>query len=521
MFGAFKRPVGAAADIRELEYISALHQTSSVLDTEGTVSAQDVLLFLRSRFGLEVTEHDAMDIVKGLSGTARLPLPSVQKKVWKLRLRRVAAARKKAQGDGDARAPRKSKLCPCRQRGARHVEEDRDAVGPVPARTKCWCLQRNKEVEDEEDELAAVEAQLKSLQGRDAKRGWEFPALQRQVRKEVPKEATSLVRFDLVQMTSMLLIPSLMRIERHRFKPLRTTALPQPAIPVWKTQKVAHRLWTLSALAVKVLKIPVIFVHKERHRRLSAIKKSLRPKPETILLDVLKILLGSLDDRTEPASNLDSFIVDDSMTFTTGLRASRAYFPELLRTVVTKDLIRSMLQRHQLESPSQDEILIEQMVELVGGEGAILDERAFARALTADVKSWPVECEDDVTTTFYDVFGFSNVECNKYADILKPEDLLQAPSRDADWTSEILSTHPAHDSSESSFRSAKSESLETDEETGKADISLTGPESRGPERVLRMGKVPKFKASAAHIDYASDSVRIFQLVWSVLWCRVC
>jgi hypothetical protein len=524
MFGAFNRPVGAAADVRELEYISALHQTSSVLDTDGTVSAQDVLLFLRSRFGLKLTEDDAMDIVKGLSGTARIPLPSIEKKVWKLR-RRKNAFRKKAQGDGDVRAPRKGKLCSCLQRGARHVEEDREAVlpglvGPVPTWTKCSCLRRNKEGKDEEDELAAVEAQLNSLQGKDAKRGWEFPALQRQVRREVPKQVATLVRFDLVQMTSMLLIPSLVRIERHRFKPPRTTPLPQPALPVWKSQKVARRIWTLSALAVKILKIPVLLVHQERHRRLSAIKESLRPEPETILVDVLRILLGSLDDCKEPASNLDSFIVDESITFNTGLSV-RAFFPELLRTVVTNDLIRDMLERHQLEDAAQDEVLIKQMVELVGGEGAILDERAFAHALTADVKRWPLECEDDVTTTFYDVFGFSNVECNKYADTLKPEDLLQVPSRDADWSPEISPTQPPEDSSESSFRSAESESHETDEETGKSNVSKTGPELEGPERQPRTGKVPKFRGTASYIDYASDSVRIYRLVWSVLQCNAC
>ena len=518
MFGAFKRPVGVAADVRELEYISALHQTSSVLDTEGTVSAQDVLLFLRSRFGLVLTPEDAMDIVKGLSGTARLPLPSVEKKVWKLRRGRKTAQQNAAREERDlarARTPME-RICSCRRRQARDTEEDEQAVSSglassMQAKKKCSCLRRKTEDEDEEDELAAVEAQLTRLQGKDARSGWEFPALQRQVRREVPKEVTTLVRFDLVQMTAMLLIPSLLRIERHRFKAPRTTPVLQPSPPIWKMHKLPHRIWVLSGRAAKILRLPLIFIHQYRRRQISKFKESLRPKPDTLLLDVLKILLGSLDDRKEPVSSLKSFVVDESMTFTTGV-SGRMYFPELLRTVVTQDLIRDLLYRFQLEEAAQDEVLIEQMVELVGGEGAILDERAFAHALTSDVKSWPIECEDDVTTTFYDVYGFSIVECNKFADILKPEDLLQAPSRDEDWSPKLPAPELLEDLSESSFHSAETELQETDEETGQGDVSVTGPE----QRPRRMGKVPKFKRVAPHIDYASDAVCTSQLVRSVL-----
>ena len=517
MFGAFKRPVGAAADVRELEYISALHQTSSVLDTEGTVSAKDVLLFLRSRFGLVLTPDDAMDIVKGLSGTARLPLPRVEKNAWKFRRRKKAVQRKLAREQRDlaeALAPME-KICSCRRRQSRDVEEDEQAVSSgivssMQAKKKCSCLQKNAQDEDEEDELAAVEAQLTRLQGNDAKKGWEFPALQRQVRREVPKEVAALVRFDLVQMTAMLLIPSLLRIEGHRFMAPRTTPVPQTS-PIWKTHKLPHRIWVLSGLAVKILRLPLLLIYQYRERKISAFKESLRPKPDTLILDVLKILLGSLEDRTEPVSSLNSFVVDDSMTFTTGV-SGRMSFPELRRTVVTQDLIRNILNRFQLEDAAQDEVLIEQMVALIGGEGALLDERAFARALTSDVKGWPLECEDDVTTTFYDVYGFSRIECNKFADILKPEDLLQAPSRDEDWSPDLAAPRLLED--ESSFYSAETELKEKDEETRQGDVSVTG----GQQRLRRMGKVPKFKPTAGYIDYASDAVCSFRLVLSVSWC---
>lgn len=50
---SFNRPVGAPFDVKELEYIAALHQ-SCIPRTRrnGTVSSIDILRFFRSRFGL-------------------------------------------------------------------------------------------------------------------------------------------------------------------------------------------------------------------------------------------------------------------------------------------------------------------------------------------------------------------------------------------------------------------------------------------------------------------------------------
>lgn len=62
----FERPVGAAADARELEYVAALHQTD---DTEvdnwmdGSIEAVDVKNFLLSRYGVSVTEREVLDLI--------------------------------------------------------------------------------------------------------------------------------------------------------------------------------------------------------------------------------------------------------------------------------------------------------------------------------------------------------------------------------------------------------------------------------------------------------------------------
>jgi hypothetical protein len=66
---SFKRKVGAAADIKELEYIIALHQTCMPDPRENaTVSSIDVMCLLKSRYTLEISHKQAIDVVAALGG---------------------------------------------------------------------------------------------------------------------------------------------------------------------------------------------------------------------------------------------------------------------------------------------------------------------------------------------------------------------------------------------------------------------------------------------------------------------
>lgn len=66
----FLRPVGAASDIAELEYISALHQTDVPdLRMDGSIRDADIVRFLLSRYGIKVTEDEVRKTVMfGLGG---------------------------------------------------------------------------------------------------------------------------------------------------------------------------------------------------------------------------------------------------------------------------------------------------------------------------------------------------------------------------------------------------------------------------------------------------------------------
>ena len=64
--------IGPEADLREMEYLSALHQSGAdFIRPDGTISAADVRVFLRSRYGLYVPQEEAERIVRGLGGTAK------------------------------------------------------------------------------------------------------------------------------------------------------------------------------------------------------------------------------------------------------------------------------------------------------------------------------------------------------------------------------------------------------------------------------------------------------------------
>ena len=55
------RPCGAVADVKELEYISALMQTGkNHLREDGSIAACDIVAFLMSRHGIKVSELEVI-----------------------------------------------------------------------------------------------------------------------------------------------------------------------------------------------------------------------------------------------------------------------------------------------------------------------------------------------------------------------------------------------------------------------------------------------------------------------------
>jgi hypothetical protein len=66
----FERPVGPSADLKELEYCSALMQTCpNELRQNASITAEDIRIFLRSRYGILVDEEEIRKtVISGLGG---------------------------------------------------------------------------------------------------------------------------------------------------------------------------------------------------------------------------------------------------------------------------------------------------------------------------------------------------------------------------------------------------------------------------------------------------------------------
>jgi hypothetical protein len=92
----FKRRMGAVADVAELEYCIALHQTCRETRRNATVSSRDIQRLLVSRYGLSISHHRAIELVRCLSGGGVTKEPKTRKKGAR-RAKRSAALR---QGHG-------------------------------------------------------------------------------------------------------------------------------------------------------------------------------------------------------------------------------------------------------------------------------------------------------------------------------------------------------------------------------------------------------------------------------------
>jgi hypothetical protein len=68
MGGTQTKPCGAYADVKELEYISALHQTSTPIRKDGSIIDEDVRMFLMSRYGIRVSLLDVRNRIFGTFG---------------------------------------------------------------------------------------------------------------------------------------------------------------------------------------------------------------------------------------------------------------------------------------------------------------------------------------------------------------------------------------------------------------------------------------------------------------------
>lgn len=353
MSSSFLRWSGAFADTKELEYISALHQTClPETRTNGTVSATDVRTLLVSRYGLKVSFDEALEIIRGLGGPSTTQQEDIKVlgKEKSFFVKRIARNVTQTVRDtlSTSLASPNSKDLPSTNNGSTKDGRSSSSLGKVeeggeaedgasdPGDSNDNAIEESKKPEkpvvswgtspEKEFRRHTMLATKSSGPGAGA--------------DEFSQEIDQYV--DIVQIVSLLLIPELCEFASV-YDPNGTTGLPEKAIS-----------------------------HDES------------PNNEVnILEEVLEIMLSDVVDLFE-ALEAD----EDS---------------ERLGPKIDADLIRGILSKYDELELIPDDQLVQEMIDCT--QSSRLDAKAFARALTFDVREyWDTDSRNRVSSHYFDVF---------------------------------------------------------------------------------------------------------------------
>lgn len=218
---------------------------------------------------------------------------------------------------------------------------------------------------------------------------------------------------DLVQMTSILLIPTIAKFAKEwRMKNYIQSELLQGQYST-EMERLQDRLQKLrkknpsefasvevglseSSFGKSKMEIESSRI-LEGEDRVDIALESLSPKPDGLLEFVLRCMWKSL--RVTKQS-------------TPGGVAEFDGDPPL----VTPELVRDLLLMNGESERANDSALIQRMVDMAQSPSGCLDESAFVNALTSDLTTWDVGCEDNMSTTVYDVFGTDDMRSFRRVD---------------------------------------------------------------------------------------------------------
>jgi len=378
----FRRRVGAAADVKELEYISALHQTCMPdVRPDGTVSSLDVVRFLKSRVGLVISQDYGIRIVRGLGGGL------VSEEVIKQILKDAKPTEKEEiHKEASQRSNIMDKLRLAESLGALRkrllhkgnaatnetIEEELESVKEAAETSQALT-----HVGGTMDDLGAVEpiSDALSQSDVDTNRKQEV-TLDKEDSSDSDvenpssqKEKTTNEEFlDLVQIMGILLMPTLARAGKEwhdaRLSAEEPQEPPPPPPPTYE--------------GIKGYLLQLYDSHQEKDKiRQAQAAKSLKA-PENIIPQVRTTMLKSVhEDASSPP-------------------------------VMDAQLVRKLLIMHGECERAADGVLVDKMVEAACSSSGLFDQEAFVNALTSDLSAWKVGAEDLNTTSFYDAFGYFN-----------------------------------------------------------------------------------------------------------------
>ena len=374
IFGSFNRPIGAAIDVRELEYISALLQTDLPhLRRDGTIKARDILIYLRSRYGLVVELDQALDILLGLGGDCLdEQLDEALLDVDKMALR-----------DHEHRT---------RQQMLEMALENGSTINPIlesHIRRRYKSTSSKMEMSDEkkDNEKNPSPSKKKSAAGDTEER--------------LARYAED-ANLDLVQLLSIIVMPTLARAGKEWV--MRNIDGTDPGeMPV--DDKIESSHWTLTYWRKR-------YRLKKKRADVARIQ-SLRPNPNHIIEDVYQMLLSTIEDDEHDRAEMANL---GGVSFMSSLARDES------SPMLNAKLVRRLLECYGEFERAADTELVDEMLRIaIGDRGSgtepIFDEESFVRALAADIGAWEVGCEDNISTAINDVLGFETYK--EYGELVR------------------------------------------------------------------------------------------------------
>ncbi|GKY96209.1 hypothetical protein MPSEU_000580800 [Mayamaea pseudoterrestris] len=361
----FQRNVGAFADAKELEYLSALLQTCEHPRDNGLVGSVDVQRLLTSRYGIKISRRQARELVNGLAGTTRAEL-MLQEVIARQGMERVAAKKKKKRGGRNRKRHESS------DNSSSHSNQQQPFESSIlngassrlsekgSASLHVVSAAAQDEVEAWDGHFTASSASRNADEthqttvGGSSKSAKVVDPMIHLSDDDVPE-----AYFDIVQLFAVLLIPTLAQFARNY------------------QQKKQQQSAEESVLAAVDPRDEV---------------------PSSLLSSGLRMMLkdvGSMQDQPRDQNGLDG-----------------NEWPPIL----TIDLVEGILIEVGELELSQDVTLLQSMVQAATTDSGRFDEEALLQALTSDIQEWQVGHEHRLTTLFYDVFEQEDYIPNTYGD---------------------------------------------------------------------------------------------------------
>ena len=361
----FERTVGAGADIKELEYIAALHQTCMPnTRANGTISSLDIQRYLMSRHGLEITHGQAKDIIRGLGGG------SLSKEVIQMI------------------------VDPSRMSWLKETMTNQ--------KRRLW--NEKTKAEQIREEAAAAEAEGRTDDNLVDDKDLYHPKFE---------------YLDLVQLVSIILIPTFARFgKRWRDERIDLRMSLNNHSAYWS--KLDEQNPSQSSVEVELgpdgqeekqvddFGEALEDLKRKLAETVGNVSKgdvnggipALDPEPRDLIHEVLRMLWKDLE--------ISSII--NSEEHVTGKIESGENWRQIEPPVMCAKLVETLLLENGEYERAKDRDLIQRMVQAAYSPSGRFDEEAFINALTSDLSAWRVGCEDRETTYIYDVFGTDDLK---------------------------------------------------------------------------------------------------------------